>query len=367
MLKEKYHKLFNELRNIHEKSLDDNIIKRKLNLCGKAGIFKHAVKETHGGYGDGFTELCQVHELLGQEIVDGSLLLSINAHIWGSIFPLICFGTEMQKKKFLPELLNGTKIGGHAITEPNAGSDIQAMLSQAILHNDNYILNGHKRYITNTPIAELLIVYVKVNSYISAFIVEKSDMGSCFLNGPTVSGFKNAPMGDLILTDCILSKDRLLGKVDAGTTMVQYALELERAFLFAGISGIMSYQLKNIIQFVRTRLVNQKPLGNNQAISHKIAEMSVRLDTVKMWVQQCAQLKDQGKRISFNSSQSKLYCSEAFLQSSLDSIHIMGALGLETSKGYDQLIQDALACRLLSGSNEIQKNIISVFLGIGLY
>ncbi|MGZ8215175.1 MAG: acyl-CoA dehydrogenase family protein, partial [Methylosarcina sp.] len=147
--------------------------------------------------------------------------------------------------------------------------------------------------------------------------------------------------------------------------MIQQALELERAFIFAGIGGLMAWQLETVIRFSRERRVNNAPLGKNQAISHKIAEMKVRLDTVRLWVDECARLKDNGQRITLASAQTKLFAAEAFLQSSLDAVHILGAGGLEEGNPMAELVNDALASRLFSGSSEIQKNIIAALLGTG--
>ncbi|MBW6453817.1 MAG: acyl-CoA dehydrogenase family protein, partial [Methyloprofundus sp.] len=143
------------------------------------------------------------------------------------------------------------------------------------------------------------------------------------------------------------------------------ALELERAFIFAGIIGIMQWQLEQVIKFSRQRQSNGLHLGANQAISHKIADMQCRIDTCLLWVNECARLKDAGKRISLASAQTKLIASEAFLQSSLDAVHIFGATGLLEENKMLGLVQDAMASRLFSGSSEIQKNIIAALIGTG--
>ena len=142
-------------------------------------------------------------------------------------------------------------------------------------------------------------------------------------------------------------------------------MELERAFIFAGIIGIMQWQLEQVIHHSRQRQVNGTHLGANQAISHKIADMKCRLESCLLWVNECARLKDSGKRISLASAQTKLFASEAFLQSSLDATHIMGAKGLIVENKMTTLVQDAMASRLFSGSSEIQKNIIAALLGTG--
>ena len=147
--------------------------------------------------------------------------------------------------------------------------------------------------------------------------------------------------------------------------MIQQALEFERAFIFAGICGVMDWQLETVVAFSRERKVNGTHLGKNQAISHKIAEMKLRLDTIRLWVNECARLKDSNKRITLTSAQTKLFAAEAFVQSSLDAVQILGSNALTEDSPMAELVSDALASRLFSGSSEIQKNIIAALMGTG--
>jgi len=337
--------------------------KQRLKLCGKAGLFRHAVSNEFGGLGDSFEKLCGDHELLGRATRDPGLILAANAHIWGIVFPLIRFGSDSQKRELLPRLVSGELIGGHAITEPQAGSDTQAMQASAVATADGYLLNGCKRYITNTPIADVLVVYAKYEGKISAFLVRHDDPGVNFSEGPVVQGCATATMGDVIMSDCRIPSDRLLGKACSGNIMIHLALELERAFIFSGIAGVMQWQLDEVVRFARTRQVKGAPLSDNQAISHRIAEMKLRLDTVRMWVAKCADHSDRRKRITVESAATKWYASEAFLSSCLDAVQILGTKGLEDEHAV--LVQDAMAGRLFSGSTEIQKNIIAAMLGMG--
>ncbi|MBL4759750.1 MAG: acyl-CoA dehydrogenase family protein [Mariprofundaceae bacterium] len=336
--------------------------KQRLQACAKAGLFKHAVAKELGGAGTDFSALCQAYKALGKNTHDPGLILAINAHVWGSIFPLLRFGSEFQKKEVLPKLISGDLLSGHAITEPQAGSDTQAMETRAVEHGDGFQLNGCKRYITNTPIADVLVIYAKHNDAISAFLVYADDPGVLFSSEHGVQGCITASMGDVLLDDCYIPANRLLGKPGAGNLMIHLALELERAFIFSGIAGVMQWQLNDVVHFARTRQVKGQPLSNFQAISHRIAEMKLRLDTVQLWVDKCANHCDRKKRITIESAATKWYASEAFLSSCLDTVHIFGSKGLEGE--HVQLVQDAMAGRLFSGSTELQKNIIASMLGM---
>ena len=338
--------------------------KQRFKYCAKQGLLKHAITDNKGGKGDNFADLVTAHETLGKQCLDSGLVLSVNAHVWGAIFPILNYGNEEQQN-YLEKLLSGEMIGGHAITEPQAGSDLNALEMKAEITREGLLLNGQKRFITNTPIADLLIVYAHLENKLSAFIIHSDDPGAHFLDTPQVSGCKTATMGDVVLENCLIPHTRQLGKTGTGNMMIQQALELERAFIFAGLCGIMDWQLQTVIQHSRQRRINGSHLGKNQAISHKIADMKLRLDTIRLWVNQCAHLKDQKKRITLASAQTKLFASEAFLQSSLDAVHILGSSGLIVNSPIKQLVEDALASRLFSGSSEIQRNIIAGLLGTG--
>lgn len=339
--------------------------KQRLQYFAQQGLFRQAIPADRGGLGNRFADLVNAHESLGKSCKDSGLILSINAHLWGSLFPILNYGDSRQQKAYLNDLLTGKRIGGHAITEPQAGSDLNALAMTAVESDDGFLLNGHKRFITNSPVADLLTVYARLDNKLSAFIVHHDDPGASFLDTPQVSGCRNATMGDVILENCRLPSNRQLGKVGAGNMMIQQALELERAFIFAGISGVMDWQLETAIKFSRERRSGGAHLGKNQAVGHKIADMKLRLDTIKLWVNECARLKDDHQRITLASAQTKLFAAEAFLQSSLDAVHILGGCGLIEANPMAELVNDALASRLFSGSSEIQKNIIAALLGTG--
>jgi alkylation response protein AidB-like acyl-CoA dehydrogenase len=344
---------------------DATASRQRFLFCARQGLLKHAIPENRGGNGDRFADLVSAHEALGKVCKDTGLLLSINAHLWGSLFPILNYGNAQQQEIYSHKLLTGGLIGGHAITEIQAGSDLNALAMTAAHIEEGFLLNGHKRFITNTPIADLLVVYARLDNKLSAFIVQCDDEGANFLDSPQVSGCQSATMGDVILDNALIPHSRQLGKTGAGNMMIQQALELERAFIFAGICGIMEWQLDSVIKFSRERNVNGTHLGRNQAISHKIADMKLRLDTIRLWVNECARLKDNNKRITLASAQAKLFAAEAFLQSSLDAVHILGSSGLMEDNPMAGLVNDALASRLFSGSSEIQKNIIAALLGTG--
>ena len=345
--------------------LDCQTFKAELNELAKSGFFRHALPADVGGLGDGFSDLLSHHYQLGNSHRNAGFILAVNAHLWGAVFPIFLYGDALQRTLWLPKLMSGDWLAGHAITEPGCGSDVQAMQCEARLEGVNFVLNGEKKYITNVPFAECLVVYAKLKGKISAFLLSSKDSGCHFSDDASLDACRGSVTGSVYLNDCRLNANRLLGKPGAGSAMIQKALEYERAFVFAGIAGIMEWQLQEVIRYSRSRQSGGVHLGRHQAISHRIADMKLRLDTLLLWLNECARLCDTGKRLTLVSSQTKLYAAEAFLQSSLDAVQIFGAKGLETPSTMLELVQDALAGRLFSGSSEMQKNLIAALLGTG--
>jgi alkylation response protein AidB-like acyl-CoA dehydrogenase len=349
----------------YAKPSSEALIQSRFRAVADFGVFRHALPERFGGYDDDFASLYQTHRRLGEVSRDPGLMLMVNAHLWGTVFPILLYGDELQRQRFLPSLLAGRWLGGHAITEPSCGSDVQAMTSCAERSGEGFILNGRKRYITNVPLADWLVVYAKLDGQITAFLVSREDSGCQFGLEGTLDACQGSSTGSIILKHCRLDATRLLGKAGAGTQMIQKALEYERAFVFAGIAGIMEWQLSEVVRHSRERRSGGVHLGHHQAISHRIADMKLRLDTIDLWLRECARLCDAGQRLTLASAQTKLYAAEAFLQSSLDAVQVLGAAALEQGGVMADLVQDALAGRLFSGSSEVQKNLIAALLGTG--
>jgi len=341
-------------------------LRQRFRKVAEQDILGHAVPKAFGGLGDGFGELYKAHRLLGRACRDPGLVLAVNAHLWGAVFPLLQHGSEDQKQELLPRLISGEWLAGHAITEPSGGSDVRAMATRAEPVAEGFRLSGEKRYITNVPLADWLVVYARLQEGISAFLVSAQDAGCRMTQDGAVRACRGSATGSVLLDGCLVGFDRLLGKAGAGGSMIQRALELERSFVFAGIAGVMEWQLEQVVTHSRERRSRGVHLGHHQAISHRIADMKLRLDTIDLWLRECVRLCEAGQRISLVSAQTKLFASEAFLQSSLDAVQILGAKGLEQSgSGMQELVLDAMAGRLFSGSSEIQKNIIAALLGTG--
>jgi alkylation response protein AidB-like acyl-CoA dehydrogenase len=344
---------------------DGAAILARFRAAADLGVLRHALPERCGGRGDGFAELCRTHRRLGEVTRDPGLVLMLNAHLWGAVFPVLRHGDAAQRERFLPPLIRGEWLAGHAITEPDGGSDVKALACRAARVDGGFRLDGEKCHITNAPLADWLVVYARLDGPLAAFLVAADDPGCRFLGDGGLAACRGSATGRVVLADCRIGADRLLGKPGAGGPIMQHALEWERAFVFAGIAGVMAWQLEKAVAHSRARRSGDAHLGRHQAIGHRLADMKLRLDTVDLWLRECARLADAGERLTQAAAETKLYTAEAFLQSSLDAVQILGASGLAADGGISDLVQDALAGRLFSGSSEVQKNIIAALLGTG--
>lgn len=255
------------------------------------------------------------------------------------------------------------------MTEADSGSDAFSMKCKAEKKGDRYIINGTKMFITNAPIADLLLVFAVTDAKkgfagVSAFIVEKGFPGFSVGKPLELMGLKTSPIGEVILQDCEVPEENLLGKEGAGGAIFNSEMEWERSCLFATHVGAMAKDLEDCIRHVNERQQFGKPIGKNQAISHKIADMHVRLELSRLALYKVAWLKSQGKRAPVESAVAKLFVSESYVQNCMEALQIHGAYGYSTEMDFEKNLRDSLAGKIYSGTSEIQKNIIASLLGL---
>ena len=337
--------------------------------CAEFGIQKLPVPEEHGGLGMDILTCVATMEGLGYGCRDSGLLFAINSHIWTCESPILKFGTDDQKQKYLPNLCNGALIGGHAMTEPDSGSDAFSMKCRAEKKGDRYIINGTKMFITNAPIADLLLVFAVTDpkkgfAGISAFIVEKGFAGFSTGKPLDMMGLKTSPIGEVILQDCEVPEENRLGKEGGGAAIFNSEMEWERSCLFATHVGAMGRDLEECIRYVNERQQFEKPIGKYQAISHKIADMQVRLELSRLILYKVAWMKAQGRRAPLESAVAKLFVSESYVENCMQALQIHGAYGYSTEMPYERNLRDAIAGKIYSGTSEIQRNIIASLIGL---
>ncbi|UUM21450.1 acyl-CoA dehydrogenase family protein [Mycoavidus sp. SF9855] len=337
--------------------------------CAEFGLISMAIPEDRGGAGASLSDLLAVMEGLGYGSEDLGLLFSLNAHLWTVALPLAIHGTPAQRSRFLPGLMAGSLIGANASTEDEAGSDVFSMRTQAVRDGDSYVLNGSKAYITNAPIADLCVVYATLDPTlgplgVTAFLVETTNPGIDLSPPLEKMGLRTAQMGRITLKDCRVPADAILGREGRGVKVFESAMEHERGCILATALGSMRRRLEACITHARTRHQFGQPIGKNQAVSHRIADMKVNLDAARELVYRVGRLKDAGKDATLEAACAKLFVSETYTKFSIDALRIYGAQGYLAESPTERGLRDSIASVIYSGTSDIQRNIIAAELGL---
>jgi len=339
------------------------------NKCGNMGIHGLAVPEIYGGLGRNAVTTVGALERLGYACRDNGLIFSINAHMWTVCAPLVGFGTEEQKRRYLPDLCNGKLIGANAVSEPGSGSDAYSMRTQAAKKGGRYILNGNKTFVSNGPVADVMIAFAvtdkqKAGGGISAFLVEKSFKGVSVARTLEKMGLRTSPMAEIFFEDCEIPEENRIGEEGAGAGIFMHSMIWERGCILASAVGAMQRLLEQSIQYARERKQFNTPIGKFQQVSCKIVDMKMRLESARHMLYYAAYRKDQSKSPYMETAMAKLHISESWIRSCEDAIQIHGGYGYMAEYELEREMRDALGSRLYSGTSEIQRNLIASFLGL---
>ena len=337
--------------------------------CAQFGIQGLAIPEEYGGANHDILTTMLTVEGLGYGCRDNGLTFALNAQMWSVQLPVLTFGTDEQKQRYLPELSGGKLIGAHAITEPEAGSDLHSLRTRAEKRDDGYVLNGTKKFVTLGPVADVALIFATINPDmgswgITAFLVDKGTPGFNVSPIREKMGLRTVPMGELILKDCFVSLENRLGPEGAGVSISNSTLEWERSCILASQIGAMQHQLETCIRYARERHQFGQPIGKFQSVSNRIVDMKVRLETARLLLYQVAWLKKMNKPAVVEAAMAKLYLSECFVQSGLDAIRIHGGNGCMTEFEIERDLRDAIGGTIYAGTSDIQRTIIARLLGL---
>jgi alkylation response protein AidB-like acyl-CoA dehydrogenase len=361
-----------------KKELNDQLIERDKDgvfskelwkKCAQFGIQGMPFPGEYGGVDADILTTMLVMEGLGYGSKDSGLIFGINAQMWSVQMPILRFGSEDQKRKYLPKLCSGEWVGAHGMTEPDSGSDAFSLRTSANLKDGHYVLNGTKTLVTNAPDADVFIVFATVNKKlgfmgVTGFIIERNFPG--FHVGKPIQkmGLKTTNMAELILEDCKVLEENRLGKVGTGAAVFNDSMEWERSCILASYLGGMERQLETSIHYAKERRQFNQPIGKFQAVAHKIVDMKVRLETSRHILYKVAWLKKTQGQAIMDAAIAKLYLSEAWVKSCLDAVQIHGGYGYTTEYELERDLRDSIGGTLYSGTSEIQRNIIARQLGL---
>ncbi len=329
---------------------------------GKLGLMGIPFPKEYGGAGlDILSYAIAVEEL---SRVDGGSGTILSAHVSLGSYPIFAFGSEAQKKKYLTPLAKGEKIGAFGLTEPNAGSDAGGTETIAVLKGDHYVLNGGKIFITNAPKAETYVVFAVTTPDIgtrgiSAFIVEKGFKGFDFGDHYDKMGIRSSVTAELIFNDVKVPVENLLGKEGDGFKIAMATLDGGRIGIAAQALGIAQGAYEAALTYAKERVQFGKPIGFQQAVGFKLADMATKLRCARMLVYSSAELKEHHEPYGMESSMAKMYASDIALEVTNDALQIFGGTGFLKGMDVERMYRDAKITTIYEGTNEIQRVVIS--------
>ena len=361
-----------------QKVLNDDVIERDKNAvfsrelwkkCADFGIQGSAFPEQYGGNNVDILSTMLLMEGLGYGCKDSGLIFALNSQMWSVQMPILRFGSDAQKNKYLPKFCCGELIGADSITEPDSGSDAYSLRTSARLEDNYYILNGTKTFCTLAPVADVFIVFATVDKRkgfmgVTAFIIERDHPGFRVSKNIEKMGLRTAPFAELILEDCKVPVENRLGKEGNGAAIFDVAIEWERSCILASLLGSMERQLEKCIIYAKERKQFGKPIGKYQSIANKIVDMKVRMETARLMLYKLAWTKKAHGKATMEAAITKLYLSECWVKSCLDAVQIHGGYGYTTEYELERDLRDSVGSTIYSGTSEIQRNIIAKYLGL---
>ena len=328
---------------------------------GELGLLGITVEPEFGGAGLGYLAHVVAVEELSR--ASGSVGLSYGAHSNLCVNQLRRWGTEAQKRKYLPALISGEHLGALAMSEPGSGSDVMSMRTRADLHGDRYILNGRKMWITNGPTAEVLVVYVKIdpslgNRGVTAMIIERGFKGFSTAQKLDKLGMRGSDTCELVFDDCEVPAENVLGEVGGGARVLMSGLDYERVVLAGGSLGLMRAGLDLVLPYVHERKQFGEPIGAFQLMQAKLADMYTMTNACRAYVYSVAQACDRGRTTRMDAAAAILLASEQATQMALQVIQALGGNGYINDFPAGRLLRDAKLYEIGAGTSEIRRMLI---------
>lgn len=332
----------------------------------KAGFLGIPVPKEYGGQGcDPLTYVMCVEEL---SKVCGTTGVIVSAHTSLCIDPIQTFGTEEQKKKYIPDLASGKKLGAFGLTEPGAGTDAQGQQTKAVLDGDEWVLNGSKCFITNGSYADVYIV-IAVTGFvekrgrkmkeISAFIVEKGTPGFTFGTKEKKMGIRGSSTYELIFEDCRIPKENLLGPEGKGFPIAMHTLDGGRIGIAAQALGIAEGALDRAVAYTKERKQFGRSIAQQQNTQFKLADMATRIEAAQMLVYKAAMAKATQKVYSVEAAKAKLFAAETAMAVTTEVVQLFGGYGYIREYDVERMMRDAKITEIYEGTSEVQRMVIS--------
>jgi butyryl-CoA dehydrogenase len=328
-----------------------------------ADLFAIFIPEAYGGLDSGIVDVCLAMEEISK--VCGSVAVSYASSALGA-FPILLYGSEEQKHKYLPDIASGKKLAAFGLTEAGAGSDASGIQTTAVLDGDHYVLNGTKQWITNGGEAEIYSVIAMTNKArgtrgASAIVVEKGTPGFSFGKKEKKLGIRSSSTTELIFEDCRVPKENLIGKEGQGFLAAMKTLDKSRPGIGAQALGIAQGAYEEALRYSRERVQFGKPISSFQAIQHMLADMATKIEAARALIYSVARFMDTNpKESSVEAAMAKLYASDVAMEVTVDAVQIMGGYGYMREYPTEKYMRDAKITQIYEGTNQIQRNVIAL-------
>ncbi len=332
-----------------------------LKVIAQSDLFGLFIPEEYGGLGKGSLELCIAVEELSRACLGVSTTYAANA--LGS-FPLLLFGTEEQKKKYLPDIAAGKRLVAFGLTEANAGSDAAGIQTTARLEGNAYVLNGTKQWITNGGEAEINTIIAitdraKGPRGASAFVVEKGTPGFTFGKKEKKMGIRASVTRELIFDNCRIPKENIIGKEGIGFVIAMKTLDSSRTGVGSQGVGVAQGAFDEAVNFARQRVQFGHPIISFQAVQHMLADMATDIEAARSLVYSVARYADSGaKEVSKESAMAKVFATDVGMRVTMNAVQVMGGSGYMREYPVEKMMRDAKILQIYEGTNQIQRNVI---------
>ncbi|MDR0925896.1 MAG: acyl-CoA dehydrogenase [Hungatella sp.] len=334
---------------------------------GEIGVMGIPIPEEYGGVGMGDLECAMAVEEISKACASTGVTVSI--HTSFCCWPILAFGTEEQKQKYLPDLAAGEKLGAFGLTEPNAGTDAAMQATTASDEGDHYLLNGSKIFITNGSYADVYIIFAVTDKKlgkkgISAFILEKGMEGFTFGSKEHKMGIRGSATYELVFDNVKVPKENLLGEAGKGFKIAMATLDGGRIGIAAQALGIAQGAIDAATAYVKERSQFGKPISAFQNTQFTLADMQTRVDAARLLVYRAACMKTAGEKYTAQASMAKLYASETAGYVTSKAVQLFGGYGYTREYPVERMMRDAKITEIYGGTSEVQKMVIAADMGM---
>jgi alkylation response protein AidB-like acyl-CoA dehydrogenase len=317
--------------------------------------------EYEGAGGDYLSYILAVEEI---SKVDASVGISYSVQTSLNMSAISTYGNEAQKKKYLPDLCTGRKIGSFGLTEPGAGTDAAGVRTVAVKDGDNYILNGQKCFITNSPIADTFVIFAmtdrsKGTKGLSAFIVEKDFPGISIGNIEDKMGIRSAQVGEIVMENCVVPAENLMGKEGRGFGIAMKTLDGGRIGVAAQALGIAQGAMDHTIAYMKERKQFGRAIHKFQYLQFRMADMKVKIEQARYLVYKAAMDKNDGRPYGESAAMAKLVASDCAMEVTTNCVQMFGGYGFIKDYPIEKLMRDAKITQIYEGTNEVMRMVIS--------